>query len=140
MNTEYVRQKIRDEYLRDSSVTVVPVGKQTWQRKHVDWEIYSSLRNTQYNPRSGLIGIILPTYPRADYQHYTHNTIPPRLSDNLKDRDDGNEPFATIHNWSTDSNEIQQWLHEAFIRKDKITPINNRSMFGRNHVGDHWSD
>jgi len=140
LNTEYVRQKIRDEYLRDSSVTIVLIGKQTWQRKFVDWELYSSLRNTQYNPRSGLIGIILPTYPRTDYQHYNHYTIPPRLSDNLEKRDDGDEPFASIYNWSTDPNEIQRWIHEAFIRKDKIIPINNRPMFGRNHSGDHWSD
>ena len=61
-NTEYVRQKIRDEYLRDSTVTVVLIGRETWKRKHVDWEIYSSLRDTQKNPRSGLIGILLPTY------------------------------------------------------------------------------
>ena len=42
--TETVRQKIRDEYLRDATVTVVLVGKDTWRRKHVDWEIGSSLR------------------------------------------------------------------------------------------------
>lgn len=64
--TETVRQKIRDQYLRDTTVTVVLIGAQTWQRKHVDWEIASSIRNTPYNPRSGLIGIVLPTYPRAD--------------------------------------------------------------------------
>ncbi len=51
-DTEYVRQKIRDEYLRDSTVTVVLIGKHTWQRKYVDWEIYSSLRGTKVNPRS----------------------------------------------------------------------------------------
>jgi hypothetical protein len=42
LSTDYVRQKIRDEYLRDSTVTVVLVGTQTWQRKHVDWEISST--------------------------------------------------------------------------------------------------
>src|SRR6478735_9853046 len=63
IKTETIRQKIRDEYLRDSSVTVVLVGKYTWQRKHVDWEIGSSIRDTELNPRSGLLGIFLPTYP-----------------------------------------------------------------------------
>ncbi|MFA4849622.1 MAG: TIR domain-containing protein [Methanoregula sp.] len=139
-NTEYIRQKIRDEYLRDSTVTVVLIGKQSWQRKHVDWEIYSSLRNTQYNPRSGLLGILLPTYPRNDMSHYNSHTIPPRLSDNLQKRNDGNEPFASIRNWSTNPNDIQQWIHEAFLRKDQIAPINNRPMFGRNHSGDEWSE
>ena len=44
--TERVRQLIRDEYLRDSTVTVVLIGSETWKRKHVDWEIGSSIRQT----------------------------------------------------------------------------------------------
>ena len=44
LQTETIRQKIRDEYLGDSTVTVVLIGSQTWQRKHVDWEIGSSIR------------------------------------------------------------------------------------------------
>ncbi|MFD1692700.1 TIR domain-containing protein [Azotobacter chroococcum] len=60
LSTDTIRQKIRDEYLRDTSVTVVLIGAETWQRKHVDWEIGSSIRHTQFNSRSGLLGIILP--------------------------------------------------------------------------------
>ncbi len=70
LKTETVRQKIRDEYLRDSTVTVVLIGGQTWQRKHVDWEISSSIRATQYNPRSGLLGIFLPTHPDFNSNKY----------------------------------------------------------------------
>ena len=43
--TERIRCKIRDEYLRDSTVTIVLVGTETKGRKHVDWEIYSSMRD-----------------------------------------------------------------------------------------------
>lgn len=139
-NTEYVRHKIRDEYLRDSTVTVVLVGKQTWQRKHVDWEIYSSMRDTKYNPRSGLIGILLPTYNYPEPSKYSPYTVPPRLWDNLKKREDGNEPFARIYLWSTNPSDIQKWIHEAFLRRDKITPINNRPMYGKNHTGERWQD
>jgi len=39
LSTETIRQKIRDEYLRDTTVTVVLIGPETWKRKHVDWEI-----------------------------------------------------------------------------------------------------
>ena len=39
LKTETIRQKIRDNYLQDSTVTVVLVGAHTWQRKFVDWEI-----------------------------------------------------------------------------------------------------
>ena len=45
LDTDYIRQRIRDENLRDSTVTVVLVGAETWQRKHVDWEISSSIRD-----------------------------------------------------------------------------------------------
>ena len=35
---EQIRQEIRDSYLRDSTVTIVLVGTETKQRKHIDWE------------------------------------------------------------------------------------------------------
>lgn len=135
-DTEYVRQKIRDEYLMDSTVTVVLIGKHTWQRKHVDWEIYSSLRDTQNNPRSGLMGLILPTYPRppSEPNKYFIHKVPPRLYDNIQCG------YANIYPWSNDPIKIQEWIHEAFQRKDKIIPINSRPMFGKNHTGDQWSD
>lgn len=139
-NTEYVRQRIRDEYLRESTATVVLIGKQTWQRKHVDWEIYSSLRDSQKNHRSGLIGILLPSYNYREPRKYTPNTIPPRLYDNLEKRTDGKEPFASIYLWSDSPSEVFQWIHNAYLRRDKITPINNRPMFGKNHTGDQWRD
>lgn len=47
LSTETIRQKIRDEFIRDATVTVVLIGPCTWQRKHVDWEIGSSLRKTK---------------------------------------------------------------------------------------------
>jgi hypothetical protein len=59
LTVETIRSKIRDEYLRDSTVTVVLIGPNTWQRKHVDWEISSSIRQTALSSRSGLLGILL---------------------------------------------------------------------------------
>ena len=61
--TERIRQIVRDEFIRDATVTVVLIGPCTWQRKHVDWEIGSSLRETQRNSRCGLLGILLPNHP-----------------------------------------------------------------------------
>ena len=46
-----VRQKIRDDYIADATVTIVLIGRCTWQRKHVDWEIGSSTRKTKKNPK-----------------------------------------------------------------------------------------
>ena len=132
LKVETVRQKIRDEYLRDSTVTTVLVGSQTWQRKHVDWEIGSSIRDTQYNPRSGLLGIILPTYPRQDQTKYDPHTIPPRLYDNIKCG------FSKIYNWSNNPAEVQTWIHEAFERRNKVLPDNSYPSFVNNRTGGRW--
>ena len=132
LRTETVRQKIRDEYLRDSTVTVVLIGSQTWQRKHVDWEIGSSIRDTQYNPRSGLLGIVLPTYPRQDITKYNPYTIPPRLSDNI------DCSYAQIYNWSNDPAEVQGWIHDAFNRRRTVNPDNSYETFANNRSGERW--
>jgi hypothetical protein len=134
-NTETVRRTIRDDYLRDSTVTVVLVGTQTWQRKHVDWEIYSSLRDSAANPRSGLIGVLLPTYPAPSPGKFDPGTIPPRLYDNWKSK------FAALYHWSDNATEVQRWLHDAFLRRNQDPPPDlSRPMFGKNRSGDRWSD
>jgi hypothetical protein len=132
--TETIRQKIRDDYLRDASVTVVLIGAETWQRKHIDWEIGSSIRHTEYNPRSGLLGIVLPTYPRTDPTKYDPRTIPPRLYDNIKCE------FAAIYNWSDNATIVPDWVHQAYLRKSTKQPDNSRASFGNNRTGDKWTD
>jgi hypothetical protein len=37
----YIMRRIREEYLEDSTVTMVLIGRRTWARKFVDWEIQS---------------------------------------------------------------------------------------------------
>lgn len=132
LQTETIRQKIRDEYLSDSTVTVVLIGSQTWQRKHVDWEIGSSIRETKNSSRSGLLGIILPTYLRSDQSKYDPYTIPPRLYDNIQCE------FAKIYNWNKDPATVQKWIHEAFDRRNRINPDNSFPSFVNNRSGDRW--
>lgn len=134
--TETIRQKIRDEWLRDATVTVVLVGRQTWQRKHVDWEIGSGLRNTAYNPRSGLLGVLLPTYPASQPGYYDPSTIPPRLADNLG----AANSFGRLISWTENPAEMQKWIHDAFLRRNQDPPPNNgRDSFVNNRSGDRWS-
>ena len=136
LSTDRIRQIIRDKYLRGSTVTVVLVGERTWQRKFVDWEIGSSLRHTEKNPRSGLLGIILPTYPRPPGKpnNYYIHTIPPRLHDNIE------RGFAKIYPWSDDPDTVQSWIHEAFKRRDKNPPPDNSyPSFKNNRTGERWS-
>ncbi len=61
LSGEQIRRKIRDEYLRDSTVTIVLVGLETKKRKHVDWEIYSSMIDGKVNKKSGILVVRLPS-------------------------------------------------------------------------------
>ena len=139
LKTETIRQKIRDDFISDATVTIVLIGAETWKRKHVDWEISSSIRETEKNPRTGLIGILLPSYigitfdaETLDILPYDKHTIPPRLSDNI---DCG---FAKIYEWSENPDENKKWIHEAFIRRNKINPNNSLASFVNNRSGEKW--
>ena len=60
LSDQEIREKIRDDYLRDTTVTVLLVGENTRGRKHVDWEIYSSMIDGKINKKSGILVILLP--------------------------------------------------------------------------------
>lgn len=132
IKTETIRQKIRDEFIADATVTVVLIGPKTWSRKHVDWEIGSSLRDTQNNSRCGLIGVFLPTHPDFGRDQFNINSIPPRLYDNVKNK------FASLHDWSDNPEVVQGWIHEAFKRRKKIIPDNSYQSFTNNKSADGW--
>ena len=130
LKTTTIRQKIRDGYIRDASVTIVLIGPCTWQRKHVDWEIGGSLRKTRKNPRCGLLGILLPNHPDFGKRKYSPRLVPPRLADNCHEDD----PYALTYNWPQPWTpaQIADWIHRAFVRRQGAPPDNGRRSFGRN--------
>ena len=142
--TDTIRQKIRDEFIADATVTLVLIGPCTWQRKHVDWEIGSSLRDTEKNPRCGLLGLWLPNHPDFGKKNFHPNLIPPRLADNLN----GDNSFAKIYDWKrlnpNGRNNIRNWIHLAFLRRNKQpNPNNGRCQFKHNRSGNcqsGWKD
>ena len=74
---EQIRREIRDGYLRDSTVTIVLVGRETSRRKHVDWEIYSSMYDGPVNKRSGIVVINLPGV--SDFFHAAYGAQEKKL-------------------------------------------------------------
>ena len=133
LNVETIRQKIRDGYIRDATVTIVLIGPCTWQRKHVDWEIASSLRDTKLNSRCGLLGILLPNHPDYDRKTLNLRRIPQRLADNC----DGDDPYAIIYRWPKHRAErrLREWIERAFTRRKGTSPNNRTRHFGRNRHG-----
>ena len=57
--SQTIRREIRDNYLRDSSVTILLCGQETRHRKHIDWELKSSMIDGEVNKRSGILVITL---------------------------------------------------------------------------------
>src|SRR6266851_4930923 len=72
-DTDYVMGRIRADYIKDSTVTIVLAGKCTWARRYVDWEIQASLRSGETITPNGLLGIKLPPF----------TSWPERLNSNL---------------------------------------------------------
>ena len=131
--TETIRQYIRDGFIRDATVTVVLIGPRTWQRKHVDWEIGSSFRDTLRNSRCGLLGILLPSHTDFGSGRYNPRLIPPRLADNSV----GDDPFALICDWSDQASYVRGWIHRAFQRRRGPPPDNSSTQFRNNRTSDY---
>ncbi|MFW9778518.1 MAG: TIR domain-containing protein [Candidatus Heimdallarchaeota archaeon] len=129
---EAIIAKIRTKYLRDSTVTIVLVGKETWKQKQIDWEIAASIQKIQKIPRSGLMGLILPTHPNFSGKKVEPSLIPPRLYDNITNR------YARIYHWTEKLSSIQSWIHAAVRRKERKEPDNSRPLFRKNYFGSRW--
>ena len=142
LSDENIRQKIRDEYLQDSTVTILLVGTETRYRKHIDWEIYSSMYDGKVNKKSGILVVNLPEtanyycitaghgeqsiYPEIPYwtsfktrKEYEDNypNMPERIIDNLI------HPGAKISviNWDkiiTDPSKLEYLIDITF--KDRV--------------------
>lgn len=61
LDDQAIRKIIRDDYLRNSTVTILLAGTETKRRKHVDWELYSSMFDGTINKQSGILVINLPS-------------------------------------------------------------------------------
>lgn len=124
-DADYIKRRIRELYLRDSSVTLVLVGAQTWGRRFVDWEIAASLRNTATSSRNGLVAITLPSVSQ------TPGRQPPvRVSDNI----DGENGYARWMKYPTSAASLAGMIDDAFTRRtshaDKVN--NTRALRMRN--------
>lgn len=73
-NIDYVRWRVRDDYIRGTSCTVVLCGAETPQRKFVDWEIKATL-----DMEHGLVAIGLPTAIRGQ----SGTIVPDRVHENV---------------------------------------------------------
>ncbi|MDT3696784.1 MAG: TIR domain-containing protein [Ignavibacterium sp.] len=63
---DYIMQKIRDDYLSDSTVTIHLIGlygaesRGWWEQRFIKRELQASLYDGKNNSRSGILGVVLP--------------------------------------------------------------------------------
>ncbi|MFW2078527.1 TIR domain-containing protein [Acinetobacter sp. ULE_I010] len=153
-----IREIIRDNYLRDTSVLILLVGVETKNRKHVDWEIYSSMRNSAKNRKSGILVINLPSvgctyfrvahgetekrdfYPninewisiddRAEYER-RYPYMPARIIDNLLME----KSYISIVNWNdieNDPEKLRKLIELTFQDRESCEYSLGRAMRERN--------
>ncbi len=70
---DYIMRKIREDYLSDSTVTICLIGTRSsenlgWnEQRFIKRELQASLYNGQFNSKSGILGIVLPSMYNSIY-------------------------------------------------------------------------
>lgn len=91
---DYILRKIREDYLRDSTVTVSLIGTRSaeilgsWEQQYIKGELQASLYTGANNTKNGILGVVLPEMETAVYGGQyncwqcgqTHSTV--KINDN----------------------------------------------------------
>ncbi|WP_378947617.1 TIR domain-containing protein [Mesorhizobium sp. ANAO-SY3R2] len=122
-NTDYVMSCIRENYIRDSTVTIVMAGQCTWARRYVDWEIQASLRSGETITPNGLLGIKLPTFTK----------FPERFERNLEQPSQAGS-YAGWIDYPQTLNQLESAIEWAFAQRNTHRQYirNPRERFGYN--------
>lgn len=117
LDDDYIKRRIREEYLTDSTVTILLLGSCTWSRKFVDWEISSSLRDDTKNRRSGLLAIPLPSMQNSAQ-------LPDRMKDNWEEEESAS--YALYRSYPSSASTLRLAIDKAFdARTEKASLADN---------------
>ena len=102
---DYIMSQIRQKYLSDTTVTLVFIGKETWTRKFVDWELAASLhQGPVVGKPNGVLAILSPELTEA--------ILPDRLATN---RETG---YAKFYPYPKSKAQLTKWIDEAFDARE----------------------
>ena len=110
--SEYLNRTIREEYIFGSSITIVLCGSETWKRRWVDWELYSTLHYEH-----ALLGIILPNCTKTVNNLYI---VPTRLHNNIE------SGYACWMEWPQNAQILSDNIEIAINRSSQKTLIRNQ--------------
>ena len=125
---KYVMGQIRKNYIKDSTVTIVLIGKCTWARRFVDWEIKTSLRQGDTYTPNGILGILLPSMGRTAKP-------PERLMANIIG-EKADEGYARWYTYPQRKDSLKNWIEDAFQARSKRAEliVNSADMFKNNRT------
>jgi hypothetical protein len=116
-DSDYVMRQIREKKIAGTSCTVVLIGKCTWARRYIDWEIAATLRNNADDPRGGLIAVQLPSAQQNGWSR-----LPERLGLNISRVEGVNAGYARFYPPAPSDGSIAQWVDDAVVRRDSMDP------------------
>lgn len=126
-----IREYIRDEHLKDTTVTILLAGTETKNRKHIDWELYSSMYDGTVNKKSGIIVILLPSVKSEYYTcaHSSEKTFYPETTQwmSIDSREEYHRRYPYLPERIID-NLLEPNAFISVINWDKLTPDILRQM------------
>lgn len=147
---DYILQKIRKDYLSDSTVTIHLIGTRNaenlgWnEQRFIKRELQASLYNGNSNSRSGILGVVLPSVSSNIYSgSYTcscgiicnsvsinDRTVVKEFSHNYYIPEDGkchwgeDERYCVLVSWEDFKSEPNKYIDLAFDKRS--SPVANK--------------
>ena len=85
LRTEAIWEKIWDEHIADATVLLVLIGRDTWSRRFVDWEVGSALNRSRNNSQVRRPGDGAARSPGLRHgPSWSSNLVPQRLAANIE--------------------------------------------------------
>ncbi len=123
-----VIHRLREQYLKDSAVTLVLLGKCTFAKRAVDLELMASLHGGRDDMAdaadrgrlpNGIVAVMLKSYEQ--------NGFPDRLNENLV-VDERELPYAVVIPYPDSKDALAEAVQEALERRRSQVPANTPTM------------
>ena len=137
-----IKRLVQEDHIIHSSVVFALYGAQTYQRKHVDWEISAAL-SKKVGGHKGLVIMLLPGFPISPYNSMNHYE-PSRIYPYLHPRTAANlsSGYADLYYWpglfaglpGVKPATIPAIIQKAFIKRDSHSHLidNSHEQYHRN--------
>lgn len=125
---EQIRREIRDNFLKDVDITIVIVGQDTTNRKHIDWEIRSTVYKFEGHRNGGLIVVNAltnnETWLLNDKLIEEHDTTPAPGS-----RTWPSDSIMTLENFEWLPSRLAHSLVDNYNLENSMNGIYNHAVF-----------